>query len=62
MVKRVSALAGHYHPGPLGTSADVGITLGEIRDLELWQMAAWPETLAAVGTLAAETIGVDDMP
>lgn len=57
MVDRVSALAGHYPTGHIGVSGQTGVTLTEIPNLQLHQVAAWPETLQSVGQMAAEMAG-----
>ncbi len=62
MVERLSALAGHYEVGRFGESGDVGVTLTEVRDLTLHQVAAWPETLKPVGNKAARAIGARAAP
>ncbi len=59
---RVSALEGHYATGRFGAAGEPGVTLREVRELALHQIAAWPETLAAVGTAAAETVGAAAAP
>jgi len=43
-IERVSALAGHYQPV---ASSQPGVTLTEIRNLTLWQLALWPDTVDA---------------
>ena len=50
---RASALAARYAPGLFGLGGEAGVTLREIPDLTLHQVAAWPETLASVGAKAA---------
>ena len=62
MVDRASALEGHYNPGHFGREGETGVVLTEIRDLTLHQVAAWPETLAAVGEQAAAAVGADAAP
>lgn len=52
--KRVSALAGHYKTGRFEVDGACGITLTEVPDLYLYQVAAWPDTLADVAQLAAK--------
>lgn len=59
---RVSALDGHYSKGRFGAEGAPGVVFTENRDLTLHQVAAWPETLAAVGTNAAEAIGAKAAP
>ncbi len=62
MVDRVSALEGHYTLGRFGSEGDIGVTLTEVRDLCLHQVAAWPETIDAVGEQIAQALGVDSAP
>lgn len=52
--KRISALAGHYKAGRFEVDGACGVTLTEVPDLCLHQMAAWPDTLADVGELVAK--------
>ncbi len=62
MAERISALAGYYEPGRFGEPGDPGVTLTEIRNLVLQQIAAWPDTVDAVGVKAARMAGVDAAP
>jgi len=62
MAERISALTGHYKPGRFGEPGDPGVTLSEIRNLVLQQIAAWPDTVDAVGDKAARMAGVDKAP
>ena len=62
MVNRETALSGHYNPGHFGLSGQTGVTLTEVKDLRLQQVAAWPETLAAVGAKAAAAVGCSEAP
>jgi len=64
MLEKISALASHYHTGPAG---DVGaggpaVTLREIRNAGLWQVAGWPGTMDALGARLAGIVGVDAAP
>jgi heterotetrameric sarcosine oxidase gamma subunit len=54
--RRVSALAGHYKTGRFEVDGGCGVTLTEVPDLCLFQMAAWPDTLKMVEKLAAEQV------
>lgn len=49
MANRVSALADRTSAGLLGKPGEPGVCLREIAELQLWQIAAWPESLASVG-------------
>lgn len=62
MVERASALEGHYQTGRFGAEGDAGVTLTEVRDLVLHQVAAWPETMAAAGAKAAKAVGAKSAP
>ena len=62
MVDRVSALAGHYQTGHSGVTGQTGITLCEVPDLCLHQIAAWADTLVGVGGEAATTAGCESAP
>ena len=62
MVNRVSALVAHYPVGRHGAPGDPGVILEEIRDLQLQQLAGWPDTIDQVGKIAAETVGADHAP
>jgi heterotetrameric sarcosine oxidase gamma subunit len=62
MAERSSALVGHTTPGRFGAEGEAGVVLSEVRDLTLHQVAAWPETLAAVGAKAAANVGAGAAP
>ena len=62
MVDRVSALAGHYNPGPHGAPGEAGVTLQDMGELVLHQIAAWADTLEEVGAIAAQTVGAGNAP
>jgi len=65
MVDRISALAGHYKIGKYGLLGDgnkAGVILEDIKDLVLHQIAAWPDTLDAVGKQAAKAAGCKTAP
>jgi heterotetrameric sarcosine oxidase gamma subunit len=57
MVDRVSALAGHNQPGHQGDLGSTGVILRESPDLVLHQVAAWPDSMDAVGKSLAQLIG-----
>ncbi len=56
---RVSALASHHKPIAL---SQAGVALTEVRDLTLWQLAVWPDTLTATANQAAEALGLSSVP
>lgn len=60
-VVRESALQGHMHSGQYGI-AGAGVVIGEVRDLTLWQLAAWPDTIESVAAKAAQDIGLAAPP
>jgi len=62
MVDRISALDGHYHSGRFGTDGDTGVCLQLIRDLQLQQVAAWPDTIRKAADAAAKAAGADEAP
>ena len=62
MVNRETALSAHYNTGHFGLSGQTGVTLTEVKDLQLKQIAAWPETMAAVGAKAAAVAGCSEAP
>lgn len=62
MVDRLSALAGHYKTGHFGIAGQTGVTMTEVTNLCMAQIACWPDTLAAVGRQAAEMAGCDAAP
>ena len=62
MVDRISALAGHHSPGHFGATGEPGVTLQEISNLVLHQVAAWPDTINAVGATIASRVGADSAP
>ncbi len=61
MVERASALDGHHKIGRFGADGDPGVTLCEVRDLTLWQVAAWPDTLGVVSEKAAAAAATNGM-
>lgn len=62
MVDRLSALAGHYKTGHFGIAGQTGVTMTEVSNLCMSQIACWPDTLAAVGQQAAEMADCDAAP
>ena len=61
-VERVSALAGHYDTGHFGHTGSSGVTLTEVPNMTLVQLAAWPQTLAEVASKAATAAGANAAP
>ena len=65
MVDRMSARAGYYRTGKfgiLGEDQSAGVILEDIHDLILHQVAAWPDTVDAVGEQAAKAAGSKTAP
>lgn len=56
---RISALASIYKPV---ASADAGVSLTEVRDLTLWQLALWPDSLQRAGAMVAGQLAMQEMP
>ena len=62
MVKRISALEGHYQKGIFGKQDNLGIELSEVRNLILFQVGAWPSTLNEVGTKVSKLLKLAEYP
>ncbi len=62
MTIRTSALVSEYNRGRFGTEGKLGITMGEVPDLQLSQVAFWPDSFGAVGDRLAKDLGCDGMP
>lgn len=62
MAEVESALNGHYKSARYGEAGGPGVTLTEVPVSILHQVAAWPDTLDAVGALAAEAAGAAAAP
>ncbi len=58
---RVSALSGHYNRGHHGVEG-TGVVMHEVPDLQLWQLAAWPESLTVAANKLAQSTGVGSVP
>lgn len=58
---RESALAGHLQTGHFG-SAGTGVTIAEIRDLSLWQLAVWPDSVESVASQVARDFNLSGVP
>ena len=61
MVDRISALAGHNQPGHQGDPGSTGVILREPAGLVLHQVAAWQDSVDAVGKSLAKLIGADSV-
>jgi methylglutamate dehydrogenase subunit D len=62
VAERESALKGHYRSGRFGDAAESGVTLVEVPVRVLHQVAAWPDTVHAVGEKTARAAGADTPP
>ena len=58
-VERVSALASGY---AFRESQNAGVTLSEVRDLTLWQLAVWPDSLQTQASAVANQTGLPSFP
>jgi heterotetrameric sarcosine oxidase gamma subunit len=58
---RISALKGHALPGHQGAEG-AGVTIKEVPDLTLWQMAAWADTIDSAASMMAQQVGVNEVP
>ena len=58
---RVSALSGHIIPGHHGVEGS-GVTIKEVPELNLWQMAAWADTVENAAATMAQQAGVSSVP
>ena len=61
-IKRVSALASNYLRGCVDADGKIGVLLQEMPDLNLWQVAAWPDSLTEISVKTADAIGVEEAP
>ena len=61
-IKRVSALASHYTRGRFAADGNIGVFFQEVPDLNLWQIAAWPDSLDEISSKTAKAIGVEVAP
>ena len=60
--KRISALEGFFTYGQFGDHPEPNIRLSELKNLNLYQVGFWPETLLAVQTQLASLIGIETIP
>lgn len=58
---RVSALASHYTPGHHGAPGN-GVIIRQTHDLQLWQLAAWPDSLQAASQQMQAELGLSAVP
>ena len=62
MIKRESSLEGHVNKGFFGKKEENGVVLSEIKDLILYQVAAWPDTVDIVGKKVSKALKLEDYP
>lgn len=62
LATRASALDGHVPSGHIGEPGGVGVEFEIVRDPQLWQLAFWSDSAAAVSTAIALRAGVQAMP
>ena len=58
---RISALSGHTTTGHHGAEG-AGITIKEVPDLTLWQLAAWADTVDTAAADVVQQTGVGEVP
>ncbi|MEM9605743.1 MAG: sarcosine oxidase subunit gamma family protein [Pseudomonadota bacterium] len=59
---RQSALEGRVPAGHIGEPGRTGVHFDVVREVVLWQVAAWPDTLGAVGAAVAAPLGAARAP
>ena len=62
MIKRKSSLEGYINKGFFGTKEEKGVVLSEIKDLILYQVAAWPDTVDLVGKKISKSLKLENYP
>ena len=62
MADVVSALDDHRAAGRFGAGERPAVSLSEVRELSLFQLAAWPETCRTIGETAAGVLGTSSPP
>ena len=62
MTRRISALEGYYHKGVFGKKDNLSVVITEVRNLILYQVAVWPDTLNDVGKKIAESLNLPEFP
>ncbi|MGI9489806.1 MAG: sarcosine oxidase subunit gamma [Geminicoccaceae bacterium] len=62
MADVVSPLDNHLAAGRPGHGEQPAVSLSEVREHTLFQLAAWPETIAQTGEVAAQTLGLSAIP
>ena len=60
MVNRSSALESNYSVGHNPTNNETRLQLSEIKNLQLTQVAAWPESVNTVGSNIASHLNLDE--
>lgn len=62
MANRVSALDGYYKIGFFGEKEKIDLKISEVRNLKLYQIAFWSNTLVEAGNEFAKTLGFERYP
>ena len=62
MVDRSSALESNYSVGIKGTKNESQLQLSEIKNLQLTQVAAWPDSIRTVGSNIAKHLNLNEYP
>ena len=62
MSKRISALEKYFKKGVFGKKDKTGIIFSENKNLILYQVAAWPETLNDIGIKLAKNLNLTAFP
>jgi heterotetrameric sarcosine oxidase gamma subunit len=60
MVNRSSALESNYHVGVNATNNESRLQLSEIKNLQLTQVAAWPDSINKVGSYIANHLNLNE--
>jgi methylglutamate dehydrogenase subunit D len=62
ILPRASALEGHVASGHYGLEDQTGVVFEECKNLVLFQIAAWPDSLSRVSALATDVAGAPEVP
>ena len=62
LASRQSALDGHIPSEHIGEPGQAGVSFDVVRELQLWQVACWPDTAVAVGVALSDKVGIDRAP
>lgn len=62
IVNRTSALEGSYKPGQYGDHKDISVVFNELKNLKLYQVVFWPETLGEIKIKLLRSVGTASIP